>query len=146
MVLFGDKTAEGLAHTAAARRGQAPLQLFIAVALAISFRGQLETSWLWGWLGAYVACQSFEVWALWPFRADRPAPPRWRMGAAVVSLFLLAVAFGAIAVPLWLVPGSLGPAGSVLLLAGSLLNVLALSRGSPLAFMASAVPYAAYIM
>ena len=70
MVLFGDKTAEGLAHTAAARRGQAPLQLFIAVALAISFRGQLETSWLWGWLGAYVACQSFEVWALWPFRAD----------------------------------------------------------------------------
>src|SRR5690606_26012362 len=69
-----------------------------------------------------------------------------RSWAAIVSIFGLATAFGAIALPLWLVPGSLGPAGAVLLLAGSILNVLSLSRGSPLAFMAGAVPYARYLM
>src|SRR5690606_24981234 len=65
---------------------------------------------------------------------------------ALVSIFLLAAAFGIIALPLWLVPGSLGPAGAVLLLAGSILNVLSLSRGAPLAFMAGAIPYGAYLM
>jgi signal transduction histidine kinase/ActR/RegA family two-component response regulator len=34
----------------------------------------------------------------------------------------------------------------VLLLAGSILNVLSLSRGSPIAFMAGAIPYATYLI
>lgn len=147
MWLLGEKTAQGLSYTAAARRGQAPLRLFIAILLAIGFRTQLDYAWLWIWLGAYVCAQLIELWAFWPFREDQTCtPPRWRVGAAVFSAFLLAAVFGAIAVPLWLVPGSLGPAGAVLLLAGGILNVLSLSRGSPLAFMAGTVPYAAYLL
>jgi signal transduction histidine kinase/ActR/RegA family two-component response regulator len=146
MVSLGEKTAQGLTYTAMARRAQAPLRLFIAVVLAISFHTELDNVWLWGWLGSYVVAQLFEIWALWPFRPEAPTPSAFRAGVAVGSMFLLATAFGAVAVPLWLVPGSLGPAGSVLLLAGSILNVLSLSRGSPLAFMAGAIPYAAYLM
>ena len=146
MGLTSEKIAQGLIYTAVGRRAQAPLRLFVAILLAVSFRNQLENHWLWGWLGAYVVTQVFELWALWPFRPDQPRPPAWRSWTAVASIFLLAAAFGAIALPLWLVPGSLGPAGAVLLLAGSILNVLSLSRGSPLAFMAGAIPYGAYLM
>ena len=146
MVSLGEKTAQGLTYTAMARRAQAPLRLFIAVVLAVSFHAQLDNIWLWGWLGAYVAAQLLEIWALWTFRPDAPTPSALRAGLAIGSIFLLAAVFGAVAVPLWLLPGSLGPAGSVLLLAGSILNVLSLSRGSPLAFMAGAIPYAAYLM
>ncbi|HTI67556.1 MAG TPA: ATP-binding protein [Caulobacteraceae bacterium] len=135
-----------MTYTAVARRGQAPLRFFIAVVLAIGFRTQLDNAWLWTWLGVYVVAQAVEFWALWPFRSDAPAPPVWRMTVAVGSIFVLAAVFGAVALPVWLVPGSLGPAGAVLLLAGSILNVLSLSRGSPLAFMAGAIPYAAYLM
>ena len=146
MALLDDKTAQGLTYTAEARRAQAPLRLFIAVVLAIGFRSQFNNIALWVWLSVYVAAQVLEIWALWPFRTDRPPPGRIRAAVGIGSIFLLAAVFGAIAVPLWLVPGALGPAGSVLLLAGSILNVLSLSRGSPLAFMAGAVPYAAYLM
>ena len=146
MVSVGEKTAQGLTYTAMARRGQAPLRLFIAVVLAVSFHAQLDNVWLWGWLGCYVAAQLLEIWALWAFRPDAPAPSRFRAGMAFGSIFVLAAVFGAVAVPLWLLPGSLGPAGAVLLLAGSILNVLSLSRGSPLAFMAGAIPYATYLM
>ena len=146
MASAGEKTAQGLTYTAMARRAQAPLRLFIAVVLAISFHAQLENVWLWGWLGAYVAAQLLEIWALWAFRAEAPTPSTLRAGLAIGSIFLLATTFGAVALPLWLLPGSLGPAGAVLLLAGSILNVLSLSRGSPLAFMAGAIPYAAYLM
>ena len=38
MVSVGEKTAQGLTYTAMARRGQAPLRLFIAVVLAVSFQ------------------------------------------------------------------------------------------------------------
>lgn len=145
--MLSEKTAQGLVHAAVARRGQAPLQLFIAVLLTVGFGSQLDNSWLWAWLGVYVAAQVLEIWALWPFRPEaKETPSPWRTAVAVASIFVLAAAFGAIAVPLWLVPASLGPAGAVLLLAGSILNVLSLSRGSPLAFMAAAVPYAAYLM
>jgi signal transduction histidine kinase/ActR/RegA family two-component response regulator len=146
MALTSEKIAQGLIYTAVGRRAQAPMRLFVAILLAVSFRGQFENQWLWAWLTAYVATQLFEFWALLPFRSERPTPPTWRSWTAVASIFLLAAAFGAIAIPLWLVPGSLGPAGAVLLLAGSILNVLSLSRGSPLAFMAGAIPYGAYLM
>ena len=146
MALTSEKIAQGLIYTAVSRRAQAPLRLFVAILLAVSFRGQFDYVWLWAWLALYVATQLFEIWALWPFRAEAATPPAWRSWAAVVSIFLLAASFGAIALPLWLVPGSLGPAGAVLLLAGSILNVLSLSRGSPLAFMAGAIPYGAYLM
>jgi len=146
MALNGEKIAHGLIHTAVNRRAQAPLRLFIALLLAVSFQAELSHGWLWAWLGAYVATQLFEIWALWPFRPERPAPPPWRTGVAIISIFLLATAFGAIALPLWLMWPSLGPAGAVLLLAGSILNVLSLSRGSPLAFMAGAIPYACYLI
>lgn len=146
MVLSAEKLSQGLLYTAVSRRDQAPLRLFVAVVLAVGFQAQLNVAWLWAWLGFYVASQLFEIWALWPFRPGRPNPPAWRGWTAIFSIFLLAAAFGAIALPLWLVPGSLGPAGACLLLAGSILNVLSLSRGSPLAFMAGAVPYASYLL
>jgi len=146
MALTSEKIAQGLIYTAVGRRAQAPLRLFVAILLAISFREHFHHHWLWAWLATYVATQLFEIWALWPFRAERSTPPSWRSWTAIASIFLLAASFGAIALPLWLVPGSLGPAGAVLLLAGSILNVLSLSRGSPLAFMAGAIPYGAYLM
>jgi signal transduction histidine kinase/ActR/RegA family two-component response regulator len=144
--LLTAKDSEALAHPAEARRGQAPLRLFMALVLAIGFRVQLDDPLLWGWLSAYLAAEVFELWALWPFRLDKPAPPTWRAGVGVFSMFTMAAAFGAIALPLWLAPGSLGPAGSVLLLAGSILNVLIMSRRSPLAFIAGVLPYVAYLM
>ena len=146
MPLLNAKDSEALAGPAEARRGQAPLRLFMALVLAIGFRGQLAEPLLWGWLAAYLCAEVFELWALWPFRHDRPAPPAWRAGVGVFSMFTMAAAFGAIALPLWLAPGSLGPAGSVLLLAGSILNVLIMSRRSPLAFIAGVLPYIAYLM
>jgi len=146
MVLSGDKTVEGLIRAAATRRRQAPVRLFVALVLALTFHGQLEFAWLWGWLAAYVGSQLFEIWALWPFRPDRPPPGPLRTAVAVLSIFMLAAVFGVIALPLWLVPDPLGPAGAVLLLSGGLLNVLGVSRGSSIAFTAAAVPYAAYLM
>ena len=111
MPLLTAKDSEALAHPAEARRGQAPLRLFMALVLAIGFRVQLDDPLLWGWLSAYLAAEVFELWALWPFRLDKPAPPTWRAGVGVFSMFTMAAAFGAIALPLWLAPGSLGPAG-----------------------------------
>jgi signal transduction histidine kinase/ActR/RegA family two-component response regulator len=93
-----------------------------------------------------VAAQAAELWALWPFRPEKPPPAAGRSGLAVAAMFLLAAVFGAVSVPLWLLPGALGPAGAVLLLAGAILSVLTVSRGSPLAFIAGAIPYAAYLL
>ncbi len=145
--MLSEKTAQGLTYAAGVRRAQAPLRVVIALVLAVTFHTQLVTDWLWIWFGGYVACQLLEVWALWPFRPERAtSPPAWRIGLALVSIFLLGSVYGAIAIPLWMAPGSLGPAGAALLLAGGILNVLSHSRGSSLAFMAGAVPFAAYLV
>ena len=140
--MTGDQTlGECLISVAEARRRQAPMRVFVALLFAASFLWRLDTPWLWAWLVGYVAAQGFEVWALWPFRRDGSRAGRLRNVVALASISVLALAWGSLAVFIWRVGGSVGPAASVLLLCTGVLNVLGNTRGCAPAFAAGAAPY-----
>ena len=140
MPRFADLAAQ-LIPVAVRRREQALVRAAAAGTAAVAFAYSLNLPWLWAWLAAYAAAQLLEVWALWPFRADRPAPGPARAVAALATIALLAAAFGLMAPLLWRAPAPVGPAAAVLLLCASVLNVLATSRGCTPAFVAGTTPY-----
>src|SRR5690606_26528815 len=94
----------------------------------------------WIWAVVYTAVQLLEV-AFAPLVLDRrPETPAAAARAAVLLLIPSAIVFGGLAPALWVGGGKYGAALAVALIASSMTNLIAISRGSRIAFAVSAIP------
>ncbi len=145
MTLRFERLMAGLQFTAHERRDNARMRVLvamIALAMAMAFKAQ----WALYWVAGFAAAQAFELWALTPFRKITPPAARWRYPVAIAAIFLMSATTSSLAVPMWILDTPLSRAGAMLLIAGSLLNVLAMTRGSLTIFLASALPYFAVVI
>jgi len=101
---------------------------------------------MWVWCAVYVVVQLAESWAA-PRLLARPLETASAAANVAIVLFMpSALVFGALGVALWGNAGLYGPAMGVSVIAGAMTNVIALSRGSRIAFAASAVPYGLFLL
>ncbi|MBI5942411.1 MAG: response regulator [Caulobacterales bacterium] len=100
----------------------------------------------WFWSAAYVATQVLEVWATPRLLRNPVNTPAEAANIAVALFFPGSLVFGGLAVALWISVPGYGPALGVAVIASAMINLIALSRGSRLAFAASATPYGLYLL
>ena len=85
----------------------------------------------WIWAGVYIAVQLLEV-AMAPLMLRKPPETPAAAGQAAIILFIpSAIVFGALAPALWLGGGKYGAALAVAMIASSMTNLIAISRGRP---------------
>lgn len=127
---------------------QRHIGLRIATALVVGVALHLALGWwmTWFWSAAYIGTQFLESWMA-PRLLRKPVETPAEAANIAVALFSPgALVFGGLAVALWVnVPGY-GPALGVAVIASAMINLIALSRGSRLAFAASATPYGLYLL
>jgi signal transduction histidine kinase/ActR/RegA family two-component response regulator len=135
----------GLLTAAQSRRRHLPMR-FIACGL-IAAGVQMTFGWwqVWIWLAVYIVAQMLELMMTGPLLRKPPQTP----GLAVLVTICLCVpsglAFCVLGPVLWVDGGHYGPALGFALMASALTNLIAMSRGSRLAFTISSVPYIAFL-
>ncbi len=136
----------GIAASAAARRRHMMLRIATAFVTGAALNFALGWSLIWLWSAAYVATQLLEAWATPRLLRNPINSPAEASKVAVILFFPGAVVFGGLAVALWMMVPGYGPALGVAIIASAMINLIALSRGSRLAFAASATPYGLYLL
>lgn len=136
----------GLAGAVEMRRRHARARALTAMLIASGMT--IAQGWwaTWIWAGAYILVQHLELHFAPRLLAN---PPQTASAAANRALWLFApsaVAFGALSPVLWSHIERYGPALAVILIAGSMTNLVMLSRGSRVAFAVSALPYGLYLL
>jgi len=135
------RAARSYARPAKALRQQIPLRLFVIAMVCAAIGLAPRFSFMLPWAFACLAAQGLQAVALRGFEGN---PGRWVL-ACLGADFLLAVAFGWLAVPLWRTGLPAGAAGGALLLAGSVMTALMGAKGSRMAFAVTATPHLAYL-
>lgn len=136
----------GIAASAAARRRHMMLRIATAFVAGAALHFSLGWTLIWLWSAAYVATQLLEAWATPHLLRNPINSPAEAANVAVVLFFPGALVFGGLAVALWISVPGYGPALGVAVIASAMINLIALSRGSRLAFAASATPYGLYLL
>ncbi len=136
----------GIAASAKARRRHLSMRLATAVIVGAVLHFGLGWWMTWVWSTAYVATQLLEAWATPRLMKTPINTPAEAANVAVVLFFPGSLVFGGLAVALWLSVPGYGPALGVAVIASAMINLIALSRGSRLAFAASATPYGLYLL
>lgn len=136
----------GIWASAAARRRHINVRLLTAVIVSAVLHFGLGwwMTWLWG--AAYVGSQLLEAWAAPRLLRKAPETPAEAANIAVALFFPGALVFGGLAVSLWVGVPDYGPALGVAIVASAMINLIALSRGSRIAFAATATPYGLYLL
>ncbi|MEO6340551.1 MAG: ATP-binding protein, partial [Caulobacteraceae bacterium] len=145
MTLRFEHLATGLQFTARERRDNARMRALVAL-VALTLAMALKLQWAFYWVAGFTAAQGFELWALAPFRKATPPASGWRYPLALTAIFLMSASAAAVAVPMWIIDAPFSRAAAMLLIAGSLLNVLTMVRGSATVFLVSALPYFAVVV
>jgi len=136
----------GLLAAAQSRRRHLPMR-FIAVAL-IAVGVQITYNWwqVWIWLAVYLAAQLLELAMNRPLLKQLPQTRTLAILVAIPLYFPSALAFCVLGPVLWVDGGHYGPALGFALMASSLTNLIAMSRGSRLAFTISSIPYLCFLV
>lgn len=136
----------GILASAKARRRHVAMR--IASAVIVGGALHLALGWwaTWIWSAAYVGTQMLEVWATPRLLRNPVNTPAEAANIAVALFFPGSLVFGGLAVALWISVPGYGPALGVAVIASAMINLIALSRGSRLAFAASATPYGLYLL
>lgn len=136
----------GLRAAVAVRRAHLPARVITAVLMAAALHAAMGWPAMWLWAGVYIAVQMGDTW-IGPRLLARPMDSAAAAANVAIILFMpSALVFGAVGVALWSNAGVYGPALGVSVIAGAMTNVIALSRGSRIAFAASAVPYGLFLL
>ncbi len=144
MVMAEDRF--GLAGAIRTRRKHLPLRMVSCVVQATLLHAVFGWWGMWFWAAAYIAVQWLEVWAAPKLMREAPPTAAAAANIAVVLFFPSALLFGGLAMALWAGAGVYGPALGVAAIAGAMTNLIVLSRGSRIAFAASATPYGLYLL
>ncbi len=136
----------GIGASATARRRH--LGMRVATAVIVGAVLHLALGWwmTWFWSAAYVGAQLLEAWFTPRLLRNPINSPAEAANIAVALFFPGSLVFGGLAVALWVGVPSYGPALGVAVIASAMINLIALSRGSRLAFAASATPYGLYLL
>jgi signal transduction histidine kinase/CheY-like chemotaxis protein len=136
----------GLRAAVLARRRHLPSRVLTAVLMAAGLHFAMGWPAMWLWFALYLVVQMFETW-IGPRLLARPLDSAAAAANVAIVLFMPgALVFGGLSVALWGNAGVYGPALGVSVIAGAMTNVIALSRGSRIAFAASAVPYGLFLL
>jgi two-component system, sensor histidine kinase len=136
----------GLATVIATRRKHMPLRLMTAAGVALALQISFGWAWTWVWAAAYLGSQILDhktgVALIkrpinTPFEAAR---------AALITFVPSSLVFGALSPILWQGVERYGPALAMIIVATAMTNLIAICRGSRIAFAAGCVPYALYLL
>jgi signal transduction histidine kinase/CheY-like chemotaxis protein len=123
-----------------------PQRLGAAVLVAAVLHLGFQWTAVWLWPAVYAAVQVAEaIWLRAFLRAPGDSPGR-RSNFSVALVTLSSVVFGSVAMGLTVLYGHAGQVCAVLLLCGSMTNMLIQTRGSRTLFLAAACPYAIYLL
>ncbi|HRD27791.1 MAG TPA: ATP-binding protein, partial [Caulobacter sp.] len=136
----------GIRASATARRRHLKMRIVTALIVGAVLHFALGWWLTWVWSAAYVGTQLLEAWATPRLLRNSVDTPAEAANIAVVLFFPGALVFGGLAVALWISVPGYGPALGVAVIASAMINLIALSRGSRLAFAASATPYGLYLL
>lgn len=136
----------GIRASATARRRHLKMRIVTALIVGAVLHFALGWWLTWVWSAAYVGTQLLEAWATPRLMRNPVDTPAEAANVAVVLFFPGALVFGGLAVALWISVPGYGPALGVAVIASAMINLIALSRGSRLAFAASATPYGLYLL
>ncbi len=133
----------GFIAAARGRRRHLPIR-FVGTALVALGLYVIFGWWqAWIWLAVYYGVQLSEV-ALNPVLLKKPPQTPVVAVLTAISLYIpSSLAFGALAPVLWFNGGHYGPAMAIVVLGASLINLVAVSSGSRMAFIVSTAPYIA---
>ena len=136
----------GLRAAVRARRRHLPSRVLTALLMAAGLHAAMGWPAMWLWFALYLVVQMFET-GIGPRLLARPLDSAAAAANVAIVLFMpSALVFGGVGVALWGNAGVYGPALGVSVIAGAMTNVIALSRGSRIAFAASAVPYGLFLL
>ncbi|MES2035257.1 MAG: ATP-binding protein [Pseudomonadota bacterium] len=136
----------GLAGAIETRRRNLPVRLITTVGLAALLNLMLGWWAMWFWAALYGTAQLAETFMAPRLMRDPPKTAAAAANIAVVLFFPSALVLGGLAMALWVGAGIYGPALGVALIASAMTNLIPLSRGSRVAFAASATPYGLYLL
>ena len=136
----------GILGSAQARRRHIAMRIASAIIVGGVLHFALGWWMTWLWSAAYVGIQLLEAWMAPRLLNKSITTPAEAANIAVVLFFPGSLVFGGLAVALWLSVPGYGPALGVAVIASAMINLIALSRGSRLAFAASATPYGLYLL
>lgn len=136
----------GLAAVVATRRKHMPIRLMTAVGVAAGLQLAFGWTWAWGWAALYTVAQGIDHFTGvqlvkrtidTPFKAAR---------AALITFLPSSIAFGSLAPVLWQGIDRYGPALAMVVVATAMTNLIAICRGSRIAFAAACLPYGLYLL
>ena len=136
----------GMLSAARARRRHLPMRLIAAALVAVGL--QIGFGWweAWVWLGVYFGVQLAELALNGPLLKK---PPQTLVRASLIAIVLYvpgALVFGSLGPLLWVSGGHYGPVLGFAVAAGAMTNMIAVSRGSRMAFIVSSTPFAIMLM
>ena len=128
------------------RREQIVFRASIPIVMAVFFTDLLGVAPMVLWAGAYATLQLIEWGMFSKARLCGPDPKPVALFPVLSLLFLNGLVFGAASLMWATSVGSWGFACGGYLIAGSMLNVVFTTPGSPIAFRTSIAPYLGYIV
>lgn len=141
---FWGRLAGDYRAAAISRRRQIPLRIFVSLCLCLIGLALHGMPFLAPWLLIYGPVQLIELYAIRSFLAA--AQPERRVWFNLLVDLVMAVVFGALAIPFWQAGTPVTSAGAILLLSGSVFTALMGAEGCLVAFLCAVTPHLAYLV
>jgi signal transduction histidine kinase len=136
----------GLASVVATRRKHMPIRLMTAVGVAAGLQLAFGWNWAWAWAALYAVAQGFDHFTGVQLLKRRIDTPFKAARAALITFMPSSIVFGALAPLMWQGIDRYGPALAMIVVATAMTNMIAICRGSRIAFAAGCLPYGLYLL
>ncbi|MDB5472590.1 MAG: hybrid sensor histidine kinase/response regulator [Caulobacter sp.] len=136
----------GLGSVVATRRKHMPIRLMTAVGVAAGLHLAFGWTWAWAWAALYCAAQGFDHFTGVQLLKRTIDTPFKAARAALITFLPSSIAFGSLAPVLWQGIDRYGPALAMIVVATAMTNLIAICRGSRIAFAAACLPYGLYLL
>jgi signal transduction histidine kinase/CheY-like chemotaxis protein len=136
----------GLASVVATRRKHMPIRLMTAVGVAAGLQLAFGWNWAWAWAALYAVAQGFDHFTGVQLLKHRIDTPFKAARAALITFMPSSIVFGALAPLMWQGIDRYGPALAMIVVATAMTNMIAICRGSRIAFAAGCLPYGLYLL
>lgn len=136
----------GLSGVIATRRKHMPIRLMTAVGVAAGLHLTFGWTWAWAWAALYTSAQGLDHFTGVQLLKHRIDTPFQAARAALITFLPSSIAFGALAPVLWQGIDRYGPALAMIVVATAMTNLIAICRGSRIAFAAGCLPYGMYLL
>ncbi|WGM41272.1 ATP-binding protein [Caulobacter sp. NIBR1757] len=123
-----------------------PIRLMTAVGVAAGLHLAFGWSWAWTWAALYTAAQGFDHFTGIQLLKRPIDTPFQAARVALITFLPSSIAFGALAPVLWQGIDRYGPALAMIVVATAMTNLIAICRGSRIAFAAGCLPYGLYLL